>query len=58
MARHLALEPVITEEIFPPSEKYGVPVTGFFTYGEIGTNCDQSCDFFNQTYTLVLIKEK
>lgn len=58
MARHLALGPVITEEISFPSKKWGVPVTGFFTYGEIGTNYDQSCDFFNQTYTLVLIKEK
>lgn len=58
MARHLALGPVITEEISYPAEKWKLPVSGFFTYGEIGTNCNQHCDFFNQTYTLVILREK
>jgi hypothetical protein len=58
MARHLALGPVITEEILFPTEKWGIPMTGFFTYGEIGTNDGKSCDFFNQTYSLVILKEK
>jgi len=58
MARHLALGPVITEEILYPVEKWGQPVTGFFTYGEIGTNPGKPCDFFNQTYSLVILKEK
>ena len=58
MARHLALGPVITEEIVFPTEKWGLPVSGFFTYGEIGTNDGKACDFFNQTYSLVLLKEK
>ncbi len=58
MARHLALGPVITEEISFPTEKWGIPVSGFFTYGEIGTNMGSRCDFYNQTYTLVSLKEK
>ncbi len=58
MARHLALGPVISGELSFPSEKWGIPLSGFFTYGEIGTNLDQACDFFNQTYTLVILKEK
>lgn len=58
MARHLALGPVITEEISFPAEKWNLPLSGFFTYGEIGTNRNKRCDFFNQTYTLVIIREK
>lgn len=58
MARHLALGPVITEEITFAREKWNLPVTGFFTYGEIGTNSGKVCDFYNQTYSLVIFKEK
>ena len=57
MARYKALGPTITEEIQYPSKKWGVPLIGFFTYGEIGTNENVPCDFYNQTYTLVAIKE-
>lgn len=58
MARHLALGPMISEEISFPSKKWGLPMSGFFTYGEIGTNTGRNCGFFNQTYTLVILKEK
>jgi len=58
MARHLALGPVISEELIFPTKKWGIPLSGFFTYGEIGTNPGMPCDFFNQTYTLVILKEK
>lgn len=58
MARHLALGPTISEEIAYPAEKWGLPLSGFFTYGEIGTNPGKTCDFFNQTYTLVILREK
>lgn len=57
VARHLALGPMVEEEISLVTEKWNVPVSGFFTYGEIGTNPGKSCDFYNQTYTLVSIKE-
>lgn len=57
MARHLALGPVITEEIGFARDKWKLPVSGLFTYGEIGTNPGKPCDFFNQTYSLVILKE-
>ncbi len=57
MARHLALGPLIAEEIKLASDKWKAPVLGFFTYGEIGTNVNLSCDFYNQTFTLLLLKE-
>jgi len=58
MARYLALGPVISEELAFPTEKWGIPLSGFFTYGEIGTRPGKTCDFFNQTFTLVILKEK
>lgn len=54
MARHLALGPMIEQEIKFTADKWNAPVVGFFTYGEIGNN-NKSCDFYNQTYTLVKI---
>lgn len=56
MARHLALGPMIEQEIKFTADKWNAPVVGFFTYGEIGNN-NKSCDFYNQTYTLVKITE-
>lgn len=53
MARHLALGPMVSQEIKFAADKWNAPVVGFFTYGEIGMNYSNSCDFFNQTYTLV-----
>ncbi|MBU1008553.1 MAG: FIST C-terminal domain-containing protein [Bacteroidetes bacterium] len=58
MARHLALGPLIAEEVKIAVSKWAVPLAGFFTYGEIGTNANQHCDFFNQTFTIVLLNEK
>ncbi len=57
MARHLALGPMVNQEIKFAADKWDAPVIGFFTYGEIGRNAN-SCDFFNQTYTLVKLTEK
>lgn len=53
MARHLALGPMVSQEIKFAADKWKAPVVGFFTYGEIGMNYSNTCDFFNQTYTLV-----
>jgi hypothetical protein len=58
MARHKALGPIIIEEIQLAHEKSGVPITGFFTYGEIGITGDTGCEFFNETFTLAVISEK
>jgi hypothetical protein len=58
MARHLALGPMVDEEISSAHEKWNAPLIGFFTYGEIGTNITGRCDFFNETFTLAVLKEK
>lgn len=57
MARHLALGPVITDEIGYSRDKWGKPVTGLFTYGEIATEQQRRSDFYNQSYSLVILKE-
>jgi hypothetical protein len=58
MARHSALGPSISEEIDDAWQKWNIPLIGFFTYGEIGNNYSAACDFYNQTFTLVALKEK
>lgn len=58
MARHLALGPLISDEVNIAVKKWQAPLVGFFTYGEIGTNPKQHCDFYNQTFTVALLREK
>ncbi|MCX6279966.1 MAG: FIST C-terminal domain-containing protein [Bacteroidetes bacterium] len=58
MARHNALGPTISEEIENAWQNWKKPLIGFFTYGEIGSNYNNSCDFHNETFTMVSIKEK
>ena len=57
MARHNALGPTISEEIVQAWENWKKPLIGFFTYGEIGSNYNAACDFHNETFTMVSIKE-
>jgi hypothetical protein len=58
MARHLALGPTISEEIIVAWEQGNAPLIGFFTYGEIGSSYNSTCNFHNETFTLVTIKQK
>jgi len=58
MARHLALGPMVDEEILAAHTKWNAPLIGFFTYGEIGKNMSGRCDFFNETFTLAALREK
>ena len=58
MARHNALGPSISEEIDDAWQKWRKPLIGFFTYGEIGSNYQSVCDFHNETFTMVSIKQK
>lgn len=58
MARHLALGPLISEEIEAVNSRWTVPMAGLFTYGEIGNNPGMNCDFHNQTFTMVLLRQK
>ncbi len=55
VARQLALGPLITSEIKLAAIKWNKPIIGFFTYGEIGNNMNNRCDFYNQTFTLATI---
>lgn len=58
IARHIALGPLISTEIKLASIKWRKPLVGFFTYGEVGNNDKGNCSFYNQTFTLALIREK
>ncbi len=57
-ARHLALGPIMEDEAGKLRDIWGKPLIGFFTYGEIGTAENSTCDFHNETCSLVLLKEK
>ena len=58
MARHNALGPTISEEIDQAWQNWAKPLIGFFTYGEIGNNYNSACDFHNETFTMVSLKQK
>jgi len=58
VARHIALGPLITTEIKLASIKWKVPLLGFFTFGEYGNNENNFCRFYNQTFTLALLRDK
>jgi len=56
VARHQVSGPMITEEISTASELWkAAPLLGLFTYGEIGHNRFGTCDFYNETLSLVSI---
>jgi hypothetical protein len=57
-ARHLALGPMVEDEISAVHKLWKVPLVGFFTYGEIGPVPQGRCDFHNYTLVPVLINEK
>jgi len=56
--RHLALGPMIEDEIDSIFHLWEAPMVGFFTYGEIGPTKAGRCDFHNNTLTLVTLREK
>ena len=57
-ARHMALGPMVEDEISAVHKLWEVPMVGFFTYGEIGPVPQGRCDFHNHTLVPVLINEK
>jgi len=57
-ARHLALGPMVEDEISAIHQLWNAPLIGFFTYGEIGPATKAGCDFHNYTLVPVLINEK
>ncbi len=58
VARQYALGPMIEDEVVGIRKLWGVPMVGFFTYGEIGPALHGGCDFHNQSLVPVLIYEK
>ncbi len=57
-ARHLALGPMVEDEISAIRKLWDVPLVGFFTFGEIGPGTEGRCDFHNHTLVPVLIHER
>jgi len=57
-ARHLALGPLVEEEIAGMRELWDAPLVGFFSYGEIGIQESGTCDFHNETCSLIVLKSK
>jgi len=57
-ARHIALGPMVEDEISAIHKLWNVPLVGFFTYGEIGPVPKGACDFHNHTLVPVLLREK
>jgi hypothetical protein len=56
--RHLALGPMVEDEISAIHKLWNVPLVGFFTYGEIGPLPQGRCDLHNHTLVPVIINEK
>jgi len=56
-ARHQALGPLVEEEVESIKNTWDAPLIGFFSYGEIGSTNSHSCDFHNETISLVALKE-
>jgi hypothetical protein len=57
-ARHMALGPMTGDEASMIRNIWNKPLIGFFTYGEIGTAKDSTCDFHNETCSMVILEEK
>jgi hypothetical protein len=55
--RHAALGPYIEDEIKGIQNHWNKPMIGFLSYGEIGNLNNSTCEFHNETCSLVLIKE-
>ncbi|MFT4665218.1 MAG: hypothetical protein ACI8YQ_003353 [Polaribacter sp.] len=58
MARKMALGPLVEEEVKGIHNIWKKPMIGFFTYGEIGQHGTGTTHFYNETCSLVLLKER
>lgn len=58
VARHMFLGPMIEDEIEGVYNIWKKPMIGFFTYGEIGQHRNQVSQLYNETCSLVLLREK
>lgn len=53
--RHAALGPMIEDEVKGIYDHWKAPMIGFFSYGEIGATENSTCNFHNETCSLVVI---
>lgn len=58
IARHMSLGPMIEDEIEGIYDVWKKPMAGFFTYGEVGQQSSGTSHFYNETCSLVLLKEQ
>jgi hypothetical protein len=56
--RHAALGPFLEDEVKGIYDHWQKPMIGFLTYGEIGHVGNGTCDFHNETCSLVVLREK
>lgn len=56
-ARHLAFGPLMEEEITGIKKIWNSQLVGIFSYGEFGKVTNGNYDFYNETATLVVLKE-
>lgn len=58
LARYRVAGSQAADEVLSASRIWNAPLVGFFTYGEIGCSPGGTCDFYNETLSLVLISLK
>jgi hypothetical protein len=58
ISRYMAFGAMTSEEIRRVEEVWGVPLIGFFTYGEYGKSKGGAHEFHNNTCCVVALKEK
>lgn len=56
--RHNAFGPLLEEEVEGLHQHWQKPLIGFLSYGEIGNTANGTCEFHNETCSLVILKEK
>ena len=56
--RHGAFGPMLEDEVKGIHEQWAKPMVGLLTYGEFGDSGKGSCEFHNETCSLVILKEK
>jgi hypothetical protein len=58
VCRLFALGPLAEDEVLPIQQLWGVPLVGFYTYGQLGRNDLGRCDYLNDTLVLVALEER
>jgi hypothetical protein len=57
VARHISLGPLMEDEVEGIYNVWKKPMVGFFTYGEVGQRINGATHYYNETCSIVLLKE-